>query len=64
MKNLSSSIVLTDSLERKLLQAEMDHYMNAPLKGVFTAAAHAAAKLSVKVVDALRFQRHAGTKAA
>lgn len=64
MKNHYSSIVLTDSLERELLQAELAQQMHSPLDGVFSSAARGVGQLFAKVADLFRFQRQTDAKAA
>lgn len=64
MKNQQYAVVLTDSLERELLQAELSQQMHSPLDGMFSAIAQGVAQLAAKIADAFRFQRHAGAKAA
>ncbi len=64
MKTQFHHTVLTDSLERELLQAELAQQMNFPLEGVFSAAARRLGQLAAKVAGAFRFHGHAGAKTA
>ncbi len=62
--NTQSNIVLTDSLERELLQAELAQQMNSPLDDVFVDAMKSVARFASKLGDMVRAVRHADPKAA
>lgn len=62
--NNQRQIILTDSLERELLQAELDHQNNFPLEGVAEAFKHGAAQTLAKIAGLFRFVRHTEAKAA
>ena len=62
--NTYSDIVLTDSLERKLLQAELSQQMNYPLDGVFSDAAKSVVRLAGKLGNMIHAVFHAAPKAA
>ena len=50
--------VLTDSLERELLQAELSHQMDSPLNGLFDAIAQHLAQLVAKIANVFHHASH------